>query len=124
VQIRASFSKLAQVRDLKLIRDKVSLTSRGFAFIEFSSTEEAQKALRKSMNLKIEDAPVRCAYSRKDHLLEHGEPRNFNQRERGGGKGQGPQSMFLFLSLISFHLSTTANFRLLLLSRSSIQVHL
>ena len=44
--------------------------SRGFAFIEFISVEEATKALKRSVGLRIENQPVRIAYSRRDHLFE------------------------------------------------------
>eukprot|EP01102_Stenamoeba_stenopodia_P006394 TRINITY_DN174_c0_g1_i9.p1 TRINITY_DN174_c0_g1~~TRINITY_DN174_c0_g1_i9.p1 ORF type:complete len:731 (+),score=171.98 TRINITY_DN174_c0_g1_i9:466-2658(+) len=68
--IRNVFSKLAIIKDLRLIKDKLTGQSRGFAFIEFISVEEATKALKRGVGLRIENQPVRIAYSRRDHLFD------------------------------------------------------
>jgi len=44
-QIRDSFEKFGEVTSLNLIKDKESGKPKGFAFVEMSSTEHAEKAI-------------------------------------------------------------------------------
>ncbi|KAL2653047.1 hypothetical protein R1flu_021175 [Riccia fluitans] len=48
------FSKYAPIKDLRLVRDKFTHVSRGFAFIHFNSVEEATKALEASNGTTLE----------------------------------------------------------------------
>ncbi|KAL3684871.1 hypothetical protein R1sor_002893 [Riccia sorocarpa] len=48
------FSKYAPIKDLRLVRDKFTHVSRGFAFIHFNSVEEATKALESSNGTTLE----------------------------------------------------------------------
>ena len=45
IQIRESFEKFGEVTSLNMIKDKVSGKPKGFAFIEMSSDEHAEKAI-------------------------------------------------------------------------------
>ena len=45
IQIRESFEKFGEVISLNMIKDKVSGKPKGFAFIEMSSDEHAEKAI-------------------------------------------------------------------------------
>jgi len=44
-QLRASFEKFGEVSSLDIIKDKESGKPKGFAFVEMSSDENAQKAI-------------------------------------------------------------------------------
>lgn len=44
-QLRESFEKFGEVTSLNIVMDKESGKSRGFAFVEMSSDEDAQKAI-------------------------------------------------------------------------------
>ncbi len=44
-QLRESFEKFGEVTSLNIVMDKESGKSRGFAFVEMSSDEHAQKAI-------------------------------------------------------------------------------
>ncbi|KAG6547441.1 hypothetical protein Mapa_010889 [Marchantia paleacea] len=48
------FSKYAPIKDLRLVRDKFTHVSRGFAFIHYNSVEEATKALEASNGTALE----------------------------------------------------------------------
>jgi len=62
--IKYSFRSLGAVSDVRLVRDRQSGESRGFAFVEFTSTAEAARAMQASVGLIIDDAYVRVAFSR------------------------------------------------------------
>lgn len=63
------FSKYAPIKDLRLVRDKFTHTSRGFAFIHFHSVEEATKALQASNGISLDKngQPLRVAYAKSIH---------------------------------------------------------
>ncbi|KAJ7565701.1 hypothetical protein O6H91_02G071800 [Diphasiastrum complanatum] len=52
--LRFEFSKYAPIKDLRLVRDKFTHVSRGFAFVHFHSVEDAFKALEASNGKTIE----------------------------------------------------------------------
>jgi RNA recognition motif-containing protein len=65
------FSHLAPVKACRVIRDKVTMQSRQFAFIEFFSVEAATQVLQqiKSMpNFTIDGANVNVAYAKRQHI--------------------------------------------------------
>jgi RNA-binding protein 5/10 len=63
------FSKHAPIKDLRLVRDKFTHVSRGFAFVHFHSVEEATKALdaTNGKNLEKNGQVLRVAYAKSIH---------------------------------------------------------
>ena len=51
-----------QVAEVRLVKDKATGESRGFAFVEFHSTAEASRALQASVGLLIDEAYVITLY--------------------------------------------------------------
>ncbi|XP_057545373.1 SUPPRESSOR OF ABI3-5 isoform X2 [Amaranthus tricolor] len=64
--IRYEFSKHAAIKDLRLVRDKFTHVSRGFAFVHFYSVEDATKALEATngTNLERNGQILRVAYAK------------------------------------------------------------
>ncbi|KAJ4828808.1 hypothetical protein Tsubulata_010824, partial [Turnera subulata] len=52
--LRYEFSKHAPIKDLRLVRDKFTHVSRGFAFVHFHSVEDATKALEATNGTTLE----------------------------------------------------------------------
>ncbi|KAI5063378.1 hypothetical protein GOP47_0021925 [Adiantum capillus-veneris] len=53
--LHAEFSKYAPLKDLRLVRDKFTHVSRGFAFVHFHSVDEAAAALEATNNTALEN---------------------------------------------------------------------
>ncbi|XP_020547616.1 SUPPRESSOR OF ABI3-5 [Sesamum indicum] len=64
--LRYEFSKHAPIKDLRLVRDKFTHVSRGFAFVHFYSVEDATKALEATngTNLEKNGQILRVAYAK------------------------------------------------------------
>ncbi|KAL2930821.1 SUPPRESSOR OF ABI3-5 [Bienertia sinuspersici] len=64
--LRYEFSKHAPIKDLRLVRDKFTHVSRGFAFVHFYSVEDATKALgaTNGTNLERNGQILRVAYAK------------------------------------------------------------
>ncbi|XP_027774989.1 SUPPRESSOR OF ABI3-5 isoform X7 [Solanum pennellii] len=64
--LRYEFSKHAPIKDLRLVRDKFTHVSRGFAFVHFYSVEEASKALEATNGTTLEKNGqlLRVAYAK------------------------------------------------------------
>ncbi|KAK4479859.1 hypothetical protein RD792_015402 [Penstemon davidsonii] len=64
--LRYEFSKHAPIKDLRLVRDKFTHVSRGFAFVHFYSVEDATKALEatNSTTLEKNGQILRVAYAK------------------------------------------------------------
>ncbi|KAL1195914.1 SUPPRESSOR OF ABI3-5 [Cardamine amara subsp. amara] len=67
--IRYEFSKHAPIKDLRLVRDKFTHVSRGFAFVHFCSVEDATKALEATNGTALErnGKILRVAYAKSVH---------------------------------------------------------
>ncbi|TMW60145.1 hypothetical protein Poli38472_000187 [Pythium oligandrum] len=66
-ELQVVFGQFEGVQDIRLIRDRATNQSRGFAFVEFSSVESATQALEARPPLSIRDALVRVSYARDSH---------------------------------------------------------
>jgi RNA recognition motif-containing protein len=80
------FSQVGQVQSATVITDKISGQSKGFGFVEMTTSEEAAKAIRqfndsdlKGRNIKVNEAKPR----------ESGFGGGNRDRNRGGGAGRG-----------------------------------
>uniref|UniRef100_A0A7N1A5P5 Uncharacterized protein n=1 Tax=Kalanchoe fedtschenkoi TaxID=63787 RepID=A0A7N1A5P5_KALFE len=64
--IRYEFSKHAPIKDLRLVRDKFTHVSRGFAFVHFHSVDDATKALEATNGTTLEKNGqiLRVAYAK------------------------------------------------------------
>ncbi|KAH8483126.1 hypothetical protein H0E87_027762 [Populus deltoides] len=64
--LRYEFSKHAPIKDLRLVRDKFTHVSRGFAFVHFHSVEDATKALHATNGTALEKNGqiLRVAYAK------------------------------------------------------------
>eukprot|EP00794_Sanderia_malayensis_P008220 gene8220-9098_t len=58
------FSAIGPVKNCKLVRDHASSISLGYAFLEYATAEDAQKAILKLDKCQIEDKTMRVSYSR------------------------------------------------------------
>ncbi|XP_068635162.1 SUPPRESSOR OF ABI3-5-like [Aristolochia californica] len=67
--LRYEFSKHAPIKDLRLVRDKFTHVSRGFAFVHFHSVEDATKALEATNGTTLEKngQNLRVAYAKSVH---------------------------------------------------------
>ncbi|KAK1438457.1 hypothetical protein QVD17_04266 [Tagetes erecta] len=64
--LRYEFSKHAPIKDLRLVRDKFTHVSRGFAFVHFHSVDDATKALEATNGTTLEKngQVLRVAYAK------------------------------------------------------------
>ncbi|XP_020532017.1 SUPPRESSOR OF ABI3-5 isoform X2 [Amborella trichopoda] len=67
--LRYEFSKHAPIKDLRLVRDKFTHVSRGFAFVHFHSVDDATKALEATNGTTLEKNGqlLRVAYAKSIH---------------------------------------------------------
>ncbi|KAG8058197.1 hypothetical protein GUJ93_ZPchr0002g24885 [Zizania palustris] len=67
--LRYEFAKHAPIKDIRLVRDKFTHVSRGFAFIHFHSVEDATKALEATNGITLEKngQVLRVAYAKSTH---------------------------------------------------------
>ncbi|KAI0510280.1 hypothetical protein KFK09_010881 [Dendrobium nobile] len=76
--LRYEFSKHAPIKDLRLVRDKFTHVSRGFAFLHFHSVEDATKALEATNGTTLEKNGqiLRVAYAKSIHGPSSGAPQS------------------------------------------------
>nr|TKW37823.1 hypothetical protein SEVIR_1G074000v2 [Setaria viridis] len=67
--LRYEFAKHAPIKDIRLVRDKFTHVSRGFAFVHFHSVEDATKALEATNGITLEKngEVLRVAYAKSTH---------------------------------------------------------
>jgi RNA recognition motif-containing protein len=70
------FSKIGKVNSVKIIMDRETNRSRGFAFVEMASEEEGKKAIAELNNKEIEGRQLSVAVARE-------------KENRSGGSGGG-----------------------------------
>ncbi|KAL9645012.1 hypothetical protein ABK040_004505 [Willaertia magna] len=71
------FNQYAPVKTCRIIRDRATLISRQFGFVEFFSVDDATKALTQSTGICIEGAYVQITYAKRQHIQ--------GSQEIGGG---------------------------------------
>ena len=77
-ELRAHFAQAGAVTSCQVILDKFTSKSRGFAFIEMGSNEDAQKAIEQCNNKDFQGRAL---------VVNEARPRE--ERPRGGGGGYG-----------------------------------
>ncbi|CAI5745253.1 unnamed protein product [Peronospora destructor] len=63
-ELHVVFAEFDGVQDIRLIRDRVTNLSRGFAFIEFRDIKAATEALNRSQGLTVQNTRVDLSYAR------------------------------------------------------------
>jgi len=76
--LKEAFSEAGEVESVKLITDRDTGRSKGFAFVEMKTDQEAETAIEKFNGQQLAGRP-----------LTVNEARPMERRERGGGGGYG-----------------------------------
>ncbi len=63
-EIRNMFGAIGHIKNCKLVRDHATGISLGYAFLEYGSPEDAQKAILKLDKCRIQNKTMRVSYSR------------------------------------------------------------
>lgn len=63
-EIGKLFSSVGEVRECKLIRDKISQHSMGYAFVNYKTPEDAKKAIGTLDKLRLQDKTIKVSYAR------------------------------------------------------------
>jgi len=82
------FAQVGAIKSVNLMMDKVTGKSRGFAFVEFSTAEEAQKAIEQFHNKDFQGRAITVNVARP---REERAPRSNNWgggERRGGERGE------------------------------------
>lgn len=79
--LRAVLGKFGHIRNIRLVRDVVTGTSRRYAFVEYEKYRDMWRAFREANNIVIHDAAMLVEWNRQ-RLMPHWIPRRF-----GGGLG-------------------------------------
>ena len=85
-QLRDLFSQFGEITDLKLITDRMSGRSRGIAFVEFASEEDAAKAIEATNNTEMDGRTIIVNVARPPKPRTDG---GFGGGDRGGNRGGG-----------------------------------
>jgi len=85
--IQDYFAQVGAIKSVNLMMDKVTGKSRGFAFVEFSTAEEAQKAIEQFHNKDFQGRAITVNVARP---REERAPRsnNWGGDRRGGDRGE------------------------------------
>ena len=93
-EVQSLFSQIGEIRDVFLPMDRESGRPRGFAFVEFTSDEDAAKAIEKFNGYEFSGRPLRVNAA-EDRPRSGGRPPggggggNFRNTGYGGGGGYG-----------------------------------
>lgn len=98
-QIKELISKSGSVESVSLITDKFSGRSKGFAFVEMESEEDAKKAISEANGTELDGRAIMVnearppRHNRSSGFGYGGDRRpgggGFRQGNRGGGRGRG-----------------------------------
>ncbi len=83
-QLRDLFSQFGEIVDLKLITDRMSGRSRGIAFVEYASEEDAGKAIEATNNTELDGRSIVVNVARPPKPRTQG---GFGGGDRGGNRG-------------------------------------
>lgn len=95
--VRGAFEQFGQVASVKIILDRETRESRGFAFVDMPETDEAQKAIAEMNGVELEGRKLTVNEAREPE--RNGGGRTFGDRgprgpRPGGGGGGGFRSRF------------------------------
>lgn len=83
-ELKSLFSNAGTVTSVAVIKDRETGRSKGFAFVEMSTKEEADKAVSQYNGYTMGDRDLRISIARPK---EEGGRRDFGGGNRGGGRG-------------------------------------
>src|SRR5688500_5857977 len=88
--IRDAFAEFGEIVEAKLVTDRDTGRSRGFAFVEMASPDAANKAIQEMNGALVDGRPLRVnpAEARRDNRGGGGGGGGFS-RSRGGGGDRG-----------------------------------
>ncbi|MDQ3140955.1 MAG: RNA-binding protein [Bacteroidota bacterium] len=84
-QIMAMFSEFGEVASVKIISDKMSGKSKGFAFVEMPNDDEAQEAINQLNQKPLKERNISVSEARPPEARER---RPFTPRDNDGGGGR------------------------------------
>jgi len=89
--IRDAFAEFGEIVEAKLVTDRDTGRSRGFAFVEMTSQDAAQKAIQEMNGALLDGRPLRVnlAEARRDTRGGGGGGGGGFSRSRGGGGDRG-----------------------------------
>ena len=90
-ELHSMFSALGQIVSVKLIMDRDTGQSKGFAFVEMNNEDEAQAAIQKFNGTTIGARQITVNEARP---MENRGPAKDFRRSGGGGGGQGRKGSF------------------------------
>ena len=85
-QLTAMFTEFGEVTSVKIITDKMTGRSKGFAFVEMANDDEAREAIRNLDQKSVKERNISVSEARPP---EQRERKPFNPNNRGGGGGNG-----------------------------------
>jgi cold-inducible RNA-binding protein len=74
--LRTLFTEYGQIESVNLITDRYTGRSRGFAFVEMSTEQEAEEAISNLSGKQVDDREIR---------VEKAKPQASRDRQRSGG---------------------------------------
>jgi RNA recognition motif-containing protein len=87
--VEATFAEYGTVTDVKVVTDRETGRSRGFAFVSMSSSEEAQKAIEGLDGFELDGRALRVNQAEERQPREGGGRGGFGGGRSGGGFGGG-----------------------------------
>jgi len=91
-----AFTSFGQVKEIRLVRDRVNRVSRGFAFVEFHSLASAKAVVDSTQPILVDGVAVRASFARdvrggSSHESADGSSAGFEQTQQQGLAHQGPK---------------------------------
>lgn len=80
--LQDTFSRCGTVDSIKLISDKLTGQSKGFAFIEMSNGSEAQRAIQQLNGTKIDDRDIKVSEAKSKKALSRSRSNGDNYQRR------------------------------------------
>ncbi len=72
--LREAFQKYGELVSIRIVTDPQTGRSRGFAFIEFSNEDAADKAIAEMDNFQLHGRPIRVSKARQEDRSGSGRP--------------------------------------------------
>jgi len=85
--IRDAFAEFGEVVEAKLVTDRDTGRSRGFAFVEMTSPDAAQKAIQEMNGALLDGRPLRVNLAEARRDTRGGGSGGFSRSPRSGGGG-------------------------------------
>jgi cold-inducible RNA-binding protein len=90
-ELKQLFEQKGDVESVTVMRDLATGRSRGFAFIEMSAEEAAQKAIEELNGFAVEGRTLTVNEARPKQERRRGGGGRFHGNNHGGGRNRGPR---------------------------------